>query len=296
MRTIFFTPLFSVLLLLNACKTTGDSNYPVNHEPLASNAFIQLPLGSVLPGGWLKDQLIAQKDGLTGHLMDFWPDLMTSSWRGGDGEAWERGPYYLDGLAPLAYLLDDSELKEKVNVWIEYILSSIQENGWFGPEKNTDRWPRAVALKVLKQYYEGSGDEKAMELMKNYFSWLADNDPDWPDSEWRGDGSRRTGRRLCGSRRADSASDRSTRYQHRQQRCWAGPACHRRQRDLRRGHDYHRRGCSQRRLDDGHRQVHGGGHDGEYCCRGYAGRYRSIDLDRRRDRECRRVHQSTAGA
>ena len=186
MRTIFFTPLFCALLLLNACKTTGDSNYPVNHEPLASNAFIQLPLGSVLPGGWLKDQLIAQKDGLTGHLMDFWPDLMTSSWRGGDGEAWERGPYYLDGLAPLAYLLDDSELKEKVNVWIEYILSSNQENGWFGPEKNTDRWPRAVALKVLKQYYEGSGDERAMELMKNYFTWLADNDPDWPDSEWRG--------------------------------------------------------------------------------------------------------------
>ena len=57
---------------------------------------------------------------------------------------------------------------KKVNNWMEFILSSAKEDGWFGPEKNTDRWPLAVGLKVLKQYYEGSGDERAMDIIKNY--------------------------------------------------------------------------------------------------------------------------------
>ena len=174
--------------LLGSCDPDHKQkpNYPVNPESLTPNAFIQLPLGSIKPEGWLKDQLVAQKDGLTGQLMDFWPDLLTSSWRGGDGEAWERGPYYLDGLVPLAYLLDDEELKSKVGVWMDFILNSQQENGWFGPQKNSDRWPLAVALKVLRQYYEGSGDERALDVIKGYFTYLASHDPDWPDKDWRG--------------------------------------------------------------------------------------------------------------
>ena len=74
---------------------------------------------------------------------------MNSSWRGGDGDAWERGPYYLDGLVPLAYLLNDEKLIGKVKNWIEPILASSSDTGWYGPVKNKDRWPLAVANKVL---------------------------------------------------------------------------------------------------------------------------------------------------
>jgi hypothetical protein len=163
-----------------------EPNYPANREPLRPNAFIQLPLGTVKPEGWLKEQLRIQADGLPGHLDEFWPSLTTSAWHGGDGEAWERGPYYLDGLVPLAYLLDDQRLLEKVRTWMEPILASEKPDGWFGPEKNKDRWPLAVGLKVLKSYYEGSKDPRALKVMKNYFVYLADSMPDWPDKEWRG--------------------------------------------------------------------------------------------------------------
>ena len=60
------------------------------------------------PAGWLRDQLQIQADGLTGHLDEFWPDVARSQWIGGDAEGWERGPYWLDGLVPLAVLLDDA--------------------------------------------------------------------------------------------------------------------------------------------------------------------------------------------
>ncbi len=155
-------------------------------DPLKQNAYIKLPLGAIKPEGWLKSQLEAQAAGLTGNVDDFWPDLVNSAWKGGDGEGWERGPYYLDGLVPLAYLLDDEELKTKVKNWIEPILASSRDSGWYGPVKNIDRWPLAVSNKVLMQYYEATSDERAVDVLKEYFRYLHDNPPDWPDNHWRG--------------------------------------------------------------------------------------------------------------
>ncbi|MBE0673811.1 MAG: glycoside hydrolase family 127 protein, partial [Bacteroidales bacterium] len=117
---------------------------------------------------------------------DFWPDLVNSSWRGDDGEAWERGPYFLDGLVPLAYLLDDERLKEKVNNWVQPVIESSTDSGWYGPAKNKDRWPLAVANKVLMQYYEATADTNALNVLLKYFRYLHSTAPDWPDKDWRG--------------------------------------------------------------------------------------------------------------
>jgi uncharacterized protein len=176
-----------IMIILQSCSNEkGNINYQCNIYPLKQNAYIKLPLGSIKPEGWLKAQLKAQAEGLTGNLDDFWPDLVNSSWRGGDGEAWERGPYYLDGLVPLAYLLDDEKLKKKVTSWIEPILASSNDTGWYGPAKNRDRWPLAVANKVLMQYYEATNDSRVIEVLKKYFRYLHDTPPDWPDKDWRG--------------------------------------------------------------------------------------------------------------
>ena len=81
---------------------------PRQTEP-ASAERVQRPAAyRVMPKGWLLEQLRLQAKGLSGHLDEFWPDLgPESAWLGGNGEGWERGPYFLDGLVPLAYLTGD---------------------------------------------------------------------------------------------------------------------------------------------------------------------------------------------
>jgi uncharacterized protein len=178
--------LFSFMIFSGCNKQDVNINYKSNPEPLLRNAYIRLPLGAVKPSGWLKSQLEVQAAGLTGNLEDFWPDLLNSAWHGGDGDAWERGPYYLDGLVPLAYLLEDKNLINKTNKWIEKIIASSNDTGWYGPSQNKDRWPLAVANKALMQYYEATGDRRAIDVLTKYFRYLHDSPPDWPDSEWRG--------------------------------------------------------------------------------------------------------------
>jgi len=187
MKKIFLKMMIVSILLLPACNRTDvNVNYKSNTEPLLPNAYIRLPLGEVKPAGWLKSQLEAQAAGLTGNLDDFWPDLVESAWRGGEGEAWESAPYYLDGLVPLAYLLEDENLIAKSNIWIDKIIASSSDSGWYGPSKNKDRWPLAVANKVLMQYYEATGDTNALNVLTRYFRYLHNSAPDWPDKEWRG--------------------------------------------------------------------------------------------------------------
>lgn len=180
------TSALAACVILASGADIQAANYAVNTEPLAAEAFIELPLGSVKPDGWLRNQLKIQAKGLTGHLDEFWEPLFASAWRGLDGDSWERGPYYLDGLVPLAYLLDDQRLIAKIRPYIEYMLLTQQKNGWFGPVKNTDRWPLAVALKVLIQYNEATGDDRVLDLVRDYFQYIVDNKPDWPDDQWRG--------------------------------------------------------------------------------------------------------------
>lgn len=77
------------------------------------NAFEPPRLGEVLPEGWLKAQLTVKANGMGGHLDEFWPNVgPNSEWLGGIGQSWERGPYFVDGLFPLAVALQDDTLRE----------------------------------------------------------------------------------------------------------------------------------------------------------------------------------------
>ena len=140
-------------------------------EPaLLPPTFEPLSLGSVRPLGWLLDQLRIQAAGLTGHLDEFWPDVMDSGWIGGSAEGWERGPYWLDGLVPLAFLLDDKHLIAKADHWIDYIVGHQLDDGWLGPEKSGsyadhDPWPTFVAFKAMTQYQETTGDERIIPTL-----------------------------------------------------------------------------------------------------------------------------------
>ena len=151
-------------------------------QPLA---FRPLPLGSVKPSGWLRKQLEIQAKGLSGYLDEFWPSVgPDSGWLGGTGEHWERGPYYLDGLTPLAYLLDDQRLIGKVRKWLDWTLEHQRPDGGIGPANNTDWWPNFVILKALTQYQEASGDARVVPLMERYFQYQAARLKENPLKSW----------------------------------------------------------------------------------------------------------------
>ncbi|HWQ15127.1 MAG TPA: beta-L-arabinofuranosidase domain-containing protein [Roseiflexaceae bacterium] len=161
------------------------------------NALAPLPLGAVRPAGWLLAQLHIQAAGLSGHLAEHWPDVAQSAWIGGAAEGWERGPYWLDGAVPLAFLLDDERLKATVARWVDAILARQRPDGWLGPVLDTsdtrrrayDPWPVFVALKALAQYQEATGDARIIPAMLRFLrrlDTLLDEQPlfDWGRYRW----------------------------------------------------------------------------------------------------------------
>jgi hypothetical protein len=168
-----------------SATNAAPSSILKNRAPLTNNAFYLLPLGSVRPTGWLRAQLEIQANGLGGHLDETWPDVgPNSGWLGGTGESWERGPYFLDGLVPLAYLLDDPRLKAKAQKFIAWTLTNQQPNGMIGPKSNDDWWPRMVMLKVLTQYQEATADPRVIPLLSRYFAYQLQTLPTHPLKDW----------------------------------------------------------------------------------------------------------------
>lgn len=215
--TILF--LFSITAGFFSCgeKTTNikknNINYVNNWLPLTPNPYIELPPGSVKPEGWLMDQLVKQKNGLTGHLDEIYQKVVgpRNGWLGGDGDGWERGPYWLDGLVPLAYTLNDSTLIAKVKPWIEWSINHQDSSGYFGPVPfkippdpepglqkgmRRDWWPKIVMLKVLRQYYEATGDKRVITLMLKYFHYQLAQLPVTPLDHWSFWANRRGGDNL----------------------------------------------------------------------------------------------------
>lgn len=175
--------------LLAVAPARADEEGVGMAKELAERAFAPLPLGAVRPAGWLERQLRIQADGLSGHLDEFWPDVMHSGWIGGDAEGWERMPYWLDGVVPLAYLLDDAGLKAKVGKHMDYILEHQHEDGWLGPQqsegyKKRDPWPVFVMLKVLAQYHEATGDERVVPAMRKFLWRLQHHLAERPLFDW----------------------------------------------------------------------------------------------------------------
>ena len=87
--------------------------------------FAAFDLDRIKPLGWLKNQLDLQAGGLSGYLGEVFPDVgRSSSWLGGPGESWERGPYYTDGILPLAILSKNTRVFEIAKSFIDWSLNS----------------------------------------------------------------------------------------------------------------------------------------------------------------------------
>lgn len=176
--------------------TADNSFYPGNRAPLQSANFIKLPMGSIQPEGWILKLLELQKDGLCGHLGEIsaWLDKKNNAWLSGGGDhGWEEVPYWLRGYSDMAFIFDDPEMKKEAMVWIEAIIASQKENGWFGPgfiahgtNDKLDFWSNMIVLFTLQNYYEYTGDQRIIDLMTKYFKFeLSVPDEDFLKSYWQ---------------------------------------------------------------------------------------------------------------
>lgn len=188
------------ILCFFVCQSTlwaqsRNTHYITNQAPLVVQPYTALPLGAIQPKGWLKKMLETQRDGLTGKLDSVYALVCgkNNGWLGGTGDSWERGPYWIDGLVPLAYILNDAKLKAKAQEWIEWSLKNQRPDGYFGPfpfdEKKmvkimgtqqtmSEDWcPKMVMLKVMQQYYTATQDPRVLTFMDNYFKYQLKNLP-----------------------------------------------------------------------------------------------------------------------
>ncbi|MGQ9732744.1 MAG: beta-L-arabinofuranosidase domain-containing protein [Candidatus Zipacnadales bacterium] len=153
--------------------------YPSNRPPLRPSPFVKLPIGAIKPGGWLRTQLELMADGMTGRLPEIspWCKAENSAWMNPTGEGefpWEELPYWLRGFGDLGYVLGDTRIIAVAREWIEAMIASQENDGWFGPranKRNNDLWPNMLALNCLQSFYEYTQDERVLTLMRRYFQW-----------------------------------------------------------------------------------------------------------------------------
>ncbi|WP_399893101.1 RICIN domain-containing protein [Streptomyces sp. BBFR51] len=160
---------------------------------LAPDAFTRLAPGSVTARGWLAGQLRLQLDGLCGryaersHFLDF----ATTGWVHPDRGAWEELPYWLRGYVPLAVVTRDREALEQSRRWIDAILATRQDDGFFGPRAlrtslngGPDFWPFLPLLQALRTWEEYAGDQRIVPLFTGFLRFMNAQGKGAFDSSW----------------------------------------------------------------------------------------------------------------
>jgi Beta-L-arabinofuranosidase, GH127 len=174
--------VFVCCLLTGALVVNAQTNsfYTSNKVPLLKEHFIKLPVTAFKPGGWLKQALELQRDGLTGNLgeISIWLSKQDNAWLSKDGKGkygWEELPYWLKGYANIGYMLRDAGMIKEAKFWIDAVLNNQRESGDFGPmvlrKGKRDFWTNMPMLWCLQSYYEYSGDKRVLNFMTRYFKW-----------------------------------------------------------------------------------------------------------------------------
>ena len=136
------------------------------------------------PQGFLKEFLLTQMKGLTGHIevagypfgQVEWgkPDVYTN-----DGKpiwwVYEQTAYWLDGYIRAAILLDDKKVIEKAKTIIYNVLNNADEDGYVGPKQlkeaisSEDRWPHVVFFRACMALYDYEKDENILKILTRHY-------------------------------------------------------------------------------------------------------------------------------
>ncbi len=162
--------------------TQTNACYAGNRAPLLPSPLIKLPAGAIAPQGWLRRQLELEADGFTGHLTEISSFCRKSNnaWLSKEGvgaNGWEEVPYWFRGFCALGYALGDERIIRESREWLEAVIASQREDGYFGPRTNLkekgdhDLMPNMSMMFALRAFHEYTGDPRIVPLLTQYFRW-----------------------------------------------------------------------------------------------------------------------------
>jgi len=184
-----------VVLMGFAVSLSGQEKVTCHYAPpypgVGTIKFIQLPVGAVKPEGWLKNTLQAWGDGMTGYLHEYRADTFANTWDDrlykkkhplefGSAGWWpfEQQAYWVDGIVQTAYILDDPNLKEVADKYIDKILAGQNPDGYMGmspddPYSNEgDIYVISELTLGLMSYYSATKDPRIIPSMQKGFKHI----------------------------------------------------------------------------------------------------------------------------
>ena len=157
--------------------------------------------GKIVAEGWLREQLLRNRDGMGGHLDELEPQMIAmpyvtsetvedeaSGWGKKKKAGWgaEISGNYWRGEIALAFALDDPWLKEKAEKWVNAVISRQRDDGYLGTYTEDDdffddynSWGTACGMSALLTYYQATGREDVLNAVHRCMLWFCDN--------WTGD-------------------------------------------------------------------------------------------------------------
>ncbi len=171
------------MLALFTALVLAPADIVPNRAPLKPAVYLKLPIGAVTPRGWIARQVRLQADGFSGHLEEISSFLVRkdNAWLSPTREGknpWEEVPYWLRGYGDLGWVLKDPKIQKEARYWLDHIIASQREDGYFGPRANLlasngkpDVWPNMLVLYAMQSFYEATGDPRVIAFMARYFRW-----------------------------------------------------------------------------------------------------------------------------
>lgn len=162
-----------------------------------------LPLGSVRPLHFLREQMERNRRGMGENLRKLAPEFIGEPYTRGVLDSASKPCYpgwqaeisgvYWTGLTELAFVLGDEGLQEEAARWVEAVLARQEPDGYlgvYGPDDDRAEdycaWGAYCGMTALIGFYEARGDKKVREALIRCAQWFVKN--------WAGD--RKT--RYCG--------------------------------------------------------------------------------------------------
>lgn len=210
--------LFILITGIVVAGCSPEKSVPTVSSPYQKVAGIDekyqpLPLGEVKPEGWIKRQIQENLDGFVGRLDTLVPRLivedkiygenrLTKKVKSkdvgalGDAGDWqvqflwwnsETQSNWRDGYIRSAILVNDQQHLVKLRQYIDYILSTQDEDGYLGiydqdlryrfDNENGELWAKASLLKGLLAWYEYTHDQKVLTAIERAVQNVMDNYP-----------------------------------------------------------------------------------------------------------------------